>query len=74
MPAETFESLALKAHSLQRRLDRWSARLANRKYHAPTIKCEWDRTFDAREAVKTRLCRMDRAKFKLIYPDEPNDR
>lgn len=70
----TFEELHRQVKSSHARLMAFDAKLNNPKYFQPVIKAEWDRAFDRREALKTKLCRMDRKAFSEAFPDEPNDR
>lgn len=74
MSAAAFDTLARQCALAERRLKAWDAKLDNPRFFRPVIKCEWDRAFDTREALKTKLCRMDRDRFAAIYPNEPNDR
>lgn len=69
-----FDLLLPKAKRAEAELARWDKALRDPKKHQPTMKCEWDRAFDSRERLKTELCRADRERYAVLYPNEPNDR
>ena len=71
---DSFNAQAEVVKRMETKLQSWDKALRDPRKHKPTIKCEWDRAFDARERAKTKLCRMDRERYAAMFPNEPNDR
>ncbi|HEV2155426.1 hypothetical protein [Bradyrhizobium sp.] len=69
-----FDAQLRKVKALEEKLAGWSNKLNDPRKFKPVMQIEWGRCFDAREKAKTELCRMDRERFAVVYPNEPNDR